>query len=256
MNFSKGSSADNKAHHGGANDNEECTRMLEIATSSMKELIVLMETKSLWTKPSDDVVGFVLVPERYENMFPRENHIESSKDSKVVPIGGLELVEMLLDSEKWANLFPTIVSEAKTLKVFDVGSYLNRNGTLQLMYAKIHIFLPQMAERGFYFLRYCEQIDSVTWGIADVSFSFFGTLVDTPWRHPSGCMIRDMSDGTSMVTWIEHVEVDDRVHRNNVCSFIRKCASNEATKWLLALQRKCQKNICTSIDYVARHHKG
>lgn len=81
-----------------ANDNEECTRMLEIATSSMKELIVLMETKSLWTKPSDDVVGFVLVPERYENMFPRENHIESSKDSKVVPIGGLELVEMLLDS--------------------------------------------------------------------------------------------------------------------------------------------------------------
>jgi hypothetical protein len=33
--------------------------------------------------------------------------------------------------EKWAKLFPTIVSNARTVKVFNAGAHGNRNGALQ-----------------------------------------------------------------------------------------------------------------------------
>lgn len=79
--------------------------MLEIADAAINELLKLMTTdKPLWTK-SYDIVGFVLVPESYANLFLEainlaspNIHQESSKDSIVVKLGAMQLIEMFLDS--------------------------------------------------------------------------------------------------------------------------------------------------------------
>lgn len=64
----------------------------------------------------------------YCNLFPKENdlktasaRIESSKDSGVVAVVATHLIEMLFDSNKWKDLFPTIINEARTIDVVDTG---------------------------------------------------------------------------------------------------------------------------------------
>lgn len=83
----------------------EKARMLEVATAAMDELLRLVNiNEPLWTRSSDDR-RFALVTETYKQMFPKANSFkrldareESSKHSQTVNIGGMQLVEMFLDS--------------------------------------------------------------------------------------------------------------------------------------------------------------
>ncbi|KAJ1414384.1 START-like domain superfamily [Sesbania bispinosa] len=194
--------------------------MSEIATSAMEELVKLIHiNEPLWVISSAQKEKLTLHRETYERIFPKTNHmkganvpLESSKDSGIVNISGKELVDIFLDADKWANLFPAIVTKAETIKVFENGLLGNRSGTLQMMYEKLHVLSHLVRPREFYFLRYCQQVDIGVWVIADVSFD--SIRVSSPlyrsWRYPSGCMIREIANGRCMVTWVEHVEVDDK----------------------------------------------
>lgn len=70
------------------------------------------------------------------------------------------------------------------------------------MYEEMHVLSPLVPSREFHFLRYCEQVETGIWVIADVSYDYklkedgphFGT-----WRFPSGCMIHQVSNVTSQV---------------------------------------------------------
>ncbi|KAJ1378077.1 START domain [Sesbania bispinosa] len=251
---------------------KERRQMLEIADAAISELLKLMTTDNpLWTK-SYDIVGFVLVPESYANLFPRAInlpspdiiHQESSKDSIVVKLGVMQLIEMFLDSENWANLFPTIVSKAKTLRVFDIGSLENKSGALQLMYGEIHVLSPLVPSREFIFLRSCEQVGDGLWLITDVSVdnasldnNYEGQIPDSPLRKfPSGCMIKQLPNGFSKVTWIEHVEVQEKSEIDNR---YKELISNNfafgANRWLFALYKMCEKIACTSIQYLPAHRE-
>ncbi|WJX27560.1 hypothetical protein P8452_16368 [Trifolium repens] len=108
---------------------------------------------------------------------PKNNHIgvnniseESSKYSGIVGLDGLQLVEKFLDSEKWINLFPTIVTKEETTKVLETGSPENRDGALLLMKEEMHILSPLVRPREFNIIRYCKQVDAGVWVITDVSF--------------------------------------------------------------------------------------
>ncbi len=98
-------------HLKGISDMEKAL-MLETAYSAMDELIRLLRiNEPLWIKsPADG--RYVLHRDSYEKIFPRANHfknssarVESSKDSGMVTLSGMHLVEMILDSVSFPKSF-------------------------------------------------------------------------------------------------------------------------------------------------------
>ncbi|KAM1956525.1 hypothetical protein ACFX16_025933 [Malus domestica] len=228
-----------------------------IAASAMEELVSLFQIgEPLWVKSTADGRYF-LNRDDYDKLFPKVNQfktsgacVESSKDSGVVAINAATLVDMFLDSNKWEELFPTIVTKAKTIEVLESGMMKNRSGCLLLMYEQMHILSPLVAPRDFYFLRYCQQIELGTWVIVDVSHNFpkgSSSNQSQSWRLPSGCMIKDISCGCSRVTWIEHVEVDKQAHRLYRDLICRNVAYG-AERWIVTLKRMCERLDCLMIE--------
>nr|KYP60199.1 Homeobox-leucine zipper protein HDG8 [Cajanus cajan] len=234
---------------------KEIEHIAKVADASMAELLKLIRVNGpLWTKSSHGE-GYVLVSEKYANMFPRVDSLnrphtreESSKHYTTVRIRARQLVEMLLDSEEWVNIFPTIVSQAEKV-VLDLGSLDDRNGALQVVYEKMHGISPLVSSRELVFLRCCQKIGEDAWAIAHVSIdSFRGCSYDFPARRlPSGCMIYQMTKEFCMVTWIEHVEVNDRITQRG---HIRNNIAYGAERWLWALHRMCERFACTSMESI------
>ncbi|OWM64362.1 hypothetical protein CDL15_Pgr020328 [Punica granatum] len=241
--------------------------MVETAAGALDELTKLLRlNEPLWTKSSADG-RYLLLRDSYDKIFPRSNHFksssarfESSKDSVLVAMNSVNLVDTFLDADKWADMFPTIITQARTIQVIEPGISGSRSGSLQLMYEQLHVLSPLVPPREFYFLRYCQQIEVGLWVIADVSYESVSQsiLPSRSWRLPSGCMIQDMPHGCSKVTWVEHVEVDDktqthRLYRDIVCSGL----AYGAERWVAALQRTCERlTYSMGDDAVARDLGG
>ncbi|MED6150818.1 Homeobox-leucine zipper protein hdg11 [Stylosanthes scabra] len=172
--------------------------MSGIASNAMEELLSLLQTNEpLWIKSSTDGRD-VLNLDTYDKMFPTANshlknpniRIEASRDSGVVIMNGLTLVDMFMDPSKWMELFPTIVTAARTIEVISTGMMGGHSGSLQL----------------------------------------------------------DMPNGYSKVTWVEHVEVEDktpvhRLYRNLVYNGM----AFGAQRWLAVLQRMCERLACLMV---------
>ncbi|KEH37916.1 putative START domain-containing protein [Medicago truncatula] len=133
----------------------------------MDELVRLVRVNEpFWGKPSNSQDGYTLHRESYEQVFLKNNHFkgayvceESSKYSGLVKISGIELVGIFLDSIKWTNLFPTIVTKAETIKVFEISSRGSRDGALLLVNEEMHILSPLVRPREFNIIRYCKKVD-------------------------------------------------------------------------------------------------
>ncbi|RDY12988.1 Homeobox-leucine zipper protein HDG1, partial [Mucuna pruriens] len=232
-------------------------QMSKVANAAMEELIKLMTmNEPLWAR-STCGAGYVLDREIHAKMFSRVDSLEgphtreeSSKHYKIVRIGARHLVEMLLDSEEWVNIFPTIVSKAETIKVLDIGSLDNRTGALQVVYEEMYDLSPLVPSRKLLLLRCCQQIGVGTWAIAHMSIDSFGERSPSfhARRLPSGCIIGQMLDETSMVTWVEHVEVNDGMLTSSERSVTRHNIAYGGERWLCALQRMCERFVHTSMD--------
>ncbi|KAL9381498.1 hypothetical protein Peur_027155 [Populus x canadensis] len=225
--------------------------MAETAAGAMDELIRLLRVNEpFWImSPSDG--RLILDRLSYERIYPRAAHfiscnarVESSKDSATVTMPGMDLVDMFLDPNKWVDLFPTIVTEARTIQVLEAGTVGNRHGSLQMMYEQMHILSPLVPPREFYFLRLCLQLEPGQWVIADVSYDYLKESGSPPcaWRLPSGCMIQDMPNGCSKIIWVEHVEANDRIqthclYRDLICGSY----AYGAERWIASLQRICER---------------
>ncbi|XP_014505752.1 homeobox-leucine zipper protein HDG11-like [Vigna radiata var. radiata] len=233
--------------------------MSDIASNAMEEMIRLLQTNEpLWMKGPDG--RDVLDLDTYERMFPKANghmknpnvHVEASRDSGVVIMNGLTLVDMFMDPNKWMELFPTVVTIARTIEVISSGMMGGHSGCLELMYEELQVLSPLVSTREFYFLRYCQQIEQGLWAIVDVSYDFPQDNQFAPQfrshRLPSGVFIQDLPNGYSKVTWIEHVEVEDktpvhRLYRNMIYSGI----AFGAQRWLTTLQRMCERIACLMV---------
>lgn len=88
--------------------------MADIAANAMDELLRLLQTNEpLWMKSATDARD-VLDFDNYDRIFPRANshlknpnvRIEASRDSGVVIMNGLALVEMFMDSVRFLPFFP------------------------------------------------------------------------------------------------------------------------------------------------------
>ncbi|KAL2555266.1 Homeobox-leucine zipper protein HDG11 [Forsythia ovata] len=234
--------------------------MADIAGNAMDELIRLLQTNEpLWMKSADG--REVLNLGSYERIFPRANthlknpniRIEASRDSGVVIMNGLALVDLFMDTSKWMELFPTIVSRAITIEVISSGILGSQIGTLQLMYEELQVLSPLVPTRQIYFLRFCQQIEQGSWAIVDVSYdlphqeSQFASSCKAH-RLPSGCLIQDMPNGYSKVTWVENWEIEDRapIHRL-YRDLIHSGLAFGAERWLSTLQRICERFACLMV---------
>ncbi|KAF7842928.1 homeobox-leucine zipper protein HDG11-like isoform X1 [Senna tora] len=236
--------------------------LLEAARNGLEELMKLLRLNDpLWVRSSPGG-QCIINRDNYEKISSRANHfktpsarVEASKDSRVVCMNAMQLVEMFLDSDKWFNIFPTILTKALTIAVLDFGSPQNRAGALLLMYEEMHILSPLVPPREFCFIRYCQEVEQGVWVIADMSFDFLRDNLPTAhiWKFPSGCMIHEMPNGFSKVTWVEHVEVDDktqthRLYRDLVCGNL----AYGAQRWVVTLERMCERFAYTLEENIPR----
>ncbi|KAI6694292.1 hypothetical protein NL676_022002 [Syzygium grande] len=234
--------------------------MADVAANALDEFLRLAQTdEPLWMKSATDGRD-TLNLESYERMFPRaSSHLknpdirtEASRESRVVIMNGLALIDMFMDLNKWAELFPAIVSAAKTIEVISPGLLTSQNGSLQLMYGELQVLSPLLPTREFYFLRYCQQIEQGLWAIVDVSFDLsrydqFASQSRSQ-KLPSGCLIQDLPNGYSKVTWVEHVEIEDkapihRLYRDLIYSGL----AFGAERWIATLERMCERIACLMV---------
>ncbi|XP_074307544.1 homeobox-leucine zipper protein MERISTEM L1-like [Silene latifolia] len=223
--------------------------IIELAVAAMEELIRMAQSGDpLWV-PSPDNSIEVLNEEEYFRSFPRGIgptplglKSEASRDSCVVIMNHMNLVDIFMDVNQWSSVFSGIVSRAMTVEVLSTGVAGNYNGALQLMTAEFQVPSPLVPTRENYFVRYCKQHGDGIWAIVDVSLD---GLHPSPSprcrRRPSGCLIQEMPSGYSKVTWVEHVEVDDREVHNLYRGLVNSGLAFGAKRWVSALDRQCER---------------
>ncbi|KAH0918807.1 hypothetical protein HID58_026467 [Brassica napus] len=194
--------------------NMEKVMMTEAMVAAVTEVITLIQTEEpMWIKSSIDS-RLVIDQENYEKKFTKNSYfktrIESSKEIAVIPLDAKNL-------EKWASLFSTIVSKAKTIRVLESS-----------------------------------KLEGL-WVIADVSYHqvAFEFEFGTPacYKRPSGFLIQAMPNGHSKVTWMEHVEVNDkvrahRIYRDLLCGGF----GYGARRWTATLERMCERLSLYSVS--------
>uniref|UniRef100_A0A7N0U4G3 START domain-containing protein n=1 Tax=Kalanchoe fedtschenkoi TaxID=63787 RepID=A0A7N0U4G3_KALFE len=240
---------------------EEKQLALELAMSSMDELVKMCRVgQPLWCQ-CKETGREVLNVHEYANMFPwtindkngvKQNlgeltRTEATRESSVVIMNSITLVDAFMDCTKWVDLFSSIIARARTIQVITSGVSGHANGSLQLMHAEYLFLSPLVPTRESYFLRYCQQnAEEGTWVVVDFPTdnfqnSFQSAHLPAYKRRPSGCIIQDMPNGYSRVTWVEHCEIEDKpVHQifNNIVS---NGLAFGAERWLNVLQRQCER---------------
>ncbi|XP_076956922.1 homeobox-leucine zipper protein HDG1-like isoform X1 [Bidens hawaiensis] len=228
----------------------ERSMYLELALAAMDELVKLAQTdEPLWLQ-SLDTGREVLNHSEYSRIFtpciglkPNDFVSEATRETGTVIINSLALVETLMDSNKWAEMFPCMIARTSTMDVIANGMGGTRNGALQLMHAELQVLSPLVPVREVNFLRYCKQHAEGVWAVVDVSID---TIRDgqpglLPCRRlPSGCVVQDMPNGYSKVTWVEHAEYDESVVHELFRPLIRAGMGFGAQRWVAALQRQCE----------------
>ncbi|KAI3745359.1 hypothetical protein L1987_58470 [Smallanthus sonchifolius] len=223
--------------------------IIELAVAAMEELIRMAQThEPLWV-PSSDNSSETLSEDEYLRMFPRGMgpkqlglKSEASRESAVVIMNHITLVELLMDVNQWSNVFSGIVSRAMTLEVLSTGVAGNYNGALQVMSSEFQVPSPLVPTRENYFVRYCKQHADGTWAVVDVSLdNLRPSSISRCRRRPSGCLIQELPNGYSKVTWVEHVEVDDRSVHNIYRLLVNSGLAFGAKRWVATLDRQCER---------------
>ncbi|XP_058181924.1 homeobox-leucine zipper protein ANTHOCYANINLESS 2-like isoform X1 [Rhododendron vialii] len=236
---------------GGVDIHLEKPVFLELGLHAMDELIKLAQIDNpLWVQ-SLDGGREVLNQEEYmricppcTGMKPRDFVTEATRATGSVVINSLALVETLMDVNQWTEMFPCMVGRASVDVIFS-GMAGSRDCALQLMYAEFQALSPLVPVRPIKFLRFCKQPTEGVWAIVDVSVEGILELSDArPFvncrRLPSGCIVQDLPNGSSKVTWVEHSEFDESVVHHLYHPFISSGMGFGAHRWLSTLQRQSE----------------
>ncbi|XP_050219323.1 homeobox-leucine zipper protein PROTODERMAL FACTOR 2-like isoform X2 [Mercurialis annua] len=162
---------------------------------------------------------------------------EASREIGFVNVNAASIVECLMDMNQWSLAFSKIVSRATLLGILSVGPVArNYDATLQVMRAEFHMPTPLVPVRECQFARYCKRLGFKTWGVVDVSLeNLFPYPLVKFQRRPSGCLIQEMPNGHSKVTWVEHVEVDYSLVYRVFQPFVSSGFAFGAKRWIATL---------------------
>ncbi|XP_057536748.1 homeobox-leucine zipper protein MERISTEM L1-like [Amaranthus tricolor] len=223
--------------------------IIELAVAAMEELIQMAQSgEPLWV-PSPDNSTEILNEDEYFRSFPRGIgpmplglKSEASRDSAVVIMNHMNLIEILMDVNQWSCVFSGIVSRAMTLDVLSTGVAGNYNGALQVMTAEFQVPSPLVPTRENFFVRYCKKNADGSWVVVDVSLDGLRSCpIPRCRRRPSGCLIQELPNGYSKVTWVEHVEVDDRAVHNIYRALVNSGLAFGAKRWVSTLDMQCER---------------
>ncbi|KAK4745329.1 hypothetical protein SAY87_011641 [Trapa incisa] len=223
--------------------------IVELAVAAMEEMVTMAQMgEPLWTVSLDGTTA-ILNEDEYFKTFPKEAspkpsgfRCEASRESAVVTMCHINLVDIFMDVNQWSAMFSGIVSRASTTEVLSTGVAGNYDGALQVMIAEFHLPSPLVPTRESYFARYCKQQDEGTWAIVDVSLDDLRPVPTARCRkRPSGCLIHEMPNGFSKVIWVEHVEVDDRGVHGLYKLLVNSGRAFGANRWVANLDRQCER---------------
>ncbi|KAM7472159.1 hypothetical protein LguiA_010342 [Lonicera macranthoides] len=231
----------------------ERSMYLELALAAMDELVKMAQSdEPLWLRSGLEGGREILNLEEYSRTFtpciglkPNGFVSEGSRETGMVIINSLALVETLMDSNKWAEMFPCLIARTSTTDVISSGMGETRNGALQLMHAELQVLSPLVPVREINFIRFCKQHSEGVWAVVDVSID---TIRETSGpssflncrRLPSGCFVQDMPNGYSKVTWVEHTEYDESAVHQLYRPLISAGMGFGAQRWVATLQRQCE----------------
>ncbi|KAF2314222.1 hypothetical protein GH714_024235 [Hevea brasiliensis] len=230
---------------------ENKTKISELANSAMEELVrKALLGEPLWQRQAVlDTEIETLNEAEYIREFRAFDakaeldalQIEASKEIGFVNMNATSIVEWLMDLKQWSLAFSKIVTRATILGVLSSGVAAGTyDETLQVMRAEFHMPTPLVPIRECQFARYCKQVGSNTWGVVDVSLeNLFPYPVVRFRRRPSGCLIQEMPNGHSKVTWVEHVEVDNKQVHRIFHPQVRSGFAYSARRWVTTLIQHC-----------------
>ncbi|KAL9240439.1 hypothetical protein vseg_014658 [Gypsophila vaccaria] len=262
LNFEHGSSSSTSPMNGSLITSEyEKTIFMQAGVAAMDELVALAQIESSLWFHSYDEGRELLIYEEYAKKFspfssarPSSFVNDATRVAGSVFISSLDLVDRMMIPRKWMDLFPCLVSKAATVEILFNGRNGTRDGELQLMNAEIVFPSPFIPVRHEKFLRFAKQHSEGLWAVVDVSLdtvresSYSGSLVK--WKRlPSGCIIQDVANGYSLVTWIEHGEYDENYVHPLYQPLLRSGLAFGAQRWLGTLQRECD---CAAILVTSR----
>ncbi|GMH00540.1 hypothetical protein Nepgr_002379 [Nepenthes gracilis] len=225
---------------------------LELALVAMDELVKVAQThEPLWLRSlegSREVLNY----DEYMRAFnpgaglkPNGYVTEATRETGMVIINSLALVETLMDSNRWAEMFPCVIARTSTTDVISSGMGGTRNGALQLMHAELQVLSPLVPVRVVNFLRFCKQHAEGVWAVVDVSVDYLrensGSLTYSNCRRlPSGCVVEDMPNGYSKITWVEHATYDEPAIHQLYRPLVAAGMGFGARRWVTTLQRQCE----------------
>ncbi|XP_057988695.1 homeobox-leucine zipper protein ANTHOCYANINLESS 2-like [Hevea brasiliensis] len=229
---------------------------IDLALAAMDELIKIAQIDSpLWIKSLEggkDALNY----EEYMRTFspcigvkPSSFVTEATRETGIVIINSLALVETLMDVNRWVEAFPGLIARASTIDVISSGMGGTKNGALQVMQAEFQVVSPFVPVRQVRFLRFCKQHAEGFGAVVDVSIDANQeSSISFPFaacrRFPSGCIMQDMPNGCSKVTWVEHSQYDESAVHQLYRSVLSSGRGFGAHRWLATLQRYCE---CTSV---------
>ncbi|CAI9090291.1 OLC1v1025038C1 [Oldenlandia corymbosa var. corymbosa] len=231
----------------------------ELASSGMSELYQMsLAEYPLWV-PSNEQRQLQLNQEIYYEIFKKVENVmrrpssfkrEGTRHTEIVMMDSLLLVNVLMEMEKFLAVFNSIVSKVDILDIITAGEAGSCGHSLLVLSVEYHVLTPIVPTRNSIFARHCRKFADDTWVVVDVSLDHkYGTGSVHPNCHrmPSGCIIQAIPSGGSRVTWIEHVEVEDR----RVHSLRKPCVDSllafGAERWVSILARQCERLAAVSV---------
>ncbi|KAG7033934.1 Homeobox-leucine zipper protein PROTODERMAL FACTOR 2, partial [Cucurbita argyrosperma subsp. argyrosperma] len=234
--------------------------IVELAVSGMEELSRMAQAgEPLWVPADTKSSEVVLNEAEYLSCFggrvgpkPLGFRTEASRVSAIVFMNHIKLVDILMDATQWSTVFCGIVSRASTVEVLSPGLPGNFNGALYLMSAEFQVPSPLVPTRENYFVRYCKQQGDGVWAVADVSLDTLRPCsMPRTRRRPSGCLIQQLPNGYSKITWVEHVEADETGVPTMYRPLFNSGLAFGAKRWVATLDRQSERfatSIATSIS--------
>ena len=154
-----------------------------------------------------------------------------------------------MDVGHWLPAFCSMVTNAQTLKVLSFSTEESYTEQKQVMSAKFLVASHIVSTREVQFVRYSHQQLDGSWIVVDVSVEELRSNPKPSVRsicrkRPSGCLIRDLQNGSSLVTWVEHVDVREKEMKPIFEPFVHSGFAFGAKRWISTLQRQAERYMC------------
>ncbi|KAF8016346.1 hypothetical protein BT93_H1756 [Corymbia citriodora subsp. variegata] len=166
---------------------------------------------------------------------------EASRETAIINMDRLRIVAMLMDVDQWSINFSNVVAKPTVIGVLYPGTPGTYDGTLQVMSAEFHMPTALVPARSVSFARYCKQLDRDLWGVVDFSLEcMFNCAIRNYQRRPSGCLIQQLPNGSSKVTWLENGGVDYTSIHTIYKPIVSSGFAFGAKRWISAISRQAE----------------